>query len=134
MAPEGSSALYVLVPAPHLRAGGREWGNAALTDRVRTGVIERLEATVAPGLGASITREHVMTPEDWQSRFSLEKGAAFGLAHTLFQVGAFRPPNRDKEFSNLYYVGASTQPATGIPNVLIGAAHVAARIAKEQTS
>ena len=134
MAPEGSSALYVLVPAPHLRAGGSEWKSPALIDRVRAGVLERLEKTVAPGLAASITREHVMTPEDWQSRFSLEKGSAFGLAHTLLQVGAFRPPNRDKEFSNLYYVGASTQPATGIPNVLIGAAHVAARISKEQTS
>ncbi len=131
MAPEGKSALYVLVPVPHL--GEREddaWDEATIAP-IRAKVLARLERSVAPGIGAAIEREHVMTPRDWRSRFSLSRGAAFGLAHTLLQVGAMRPPNRDRRIKNLYFVGASTQPATGIPNVLLGAKLVSERIAKE---
>ncbi|CAN5657306.1 phytoene desaturase [soil metagenome] len=137
MAPAGKSALYVLVPVPHLGAEGHddgEWRTSEVIDEVRARVLRRLEATVAPGLTNAIECEHVMTPRDWSARFSLERGSAFGLAHTLLQVGAFRPPNRDREISNFYFVGASTQPATGIPNVLLGAKLVADRIAREQAA
>lgn len=135
MAPEGKSALYVLVPVPHLAEhADAEWNDRVVIDSVRARVLRRLERSVAPGLEASIVREHVMTPRDWSTRFSLERGSAFGLAHTLLQVGAFRPPNRDRDLGNLYFVGASTQPATGIPNVLLGAKLVSERIVREQAA
>jgi phytoene desaturase len=134
IAPEGKSALYVLVPVPHLSERGPDWTDSRTISRVREHVLSRLDRTVASGLAARIEVEHVMTPVDWQRRFSLEHGSAFGLAHTLMQVGALRPPNRDAEVKNLYFVGASTQPATGIPNVLIGAMHVSDRIAREHAS
>jgi phytoene desaturase len=132
VAPAGASSLYVLVPVPHLAPGGPDWRDPGTVRRVREHVIGRLEQTVAPGLAARIRVERTMTPLDWQARFSLEHGSAFGLAHTLSQVGALRPPNRDPEIANLYFVGASTQPATGIPNVLIGADLVVQRIARER--
>lgn len=133
VAPEGKSSLYVLVPVPHLDARGPDWRDPRVQEDVRRRVLDRLEATVAPGIEQSIVVERRMTPLDWQSRFSLERGSAFGLSHTLTQVAAFRPPNRDPEIENLYFVGASTQPATGIPNVLIGAKHVSARIEAESS-
>ena len=37
-----------------------------------------------------------MTPEDWGIRFGLFQNSAFGAAHTLFQMGPFRYPNRDR--------------------------------------
>ncbi len=143
MAPPGKSALYVLVPVPHLPAhdGGRgagqgvDWndhGANGMRRKLREHVLARLERTIAPGISKSIAVEHTMTPLDWRDRFSLEHGSAFGLSHTLDQVGGLRPPNRDPETGNLYFVGASTQPATGIPNVLIGAQLVSDRIAREQ--
>ncbi len=143
MAPSGKSALYVLVPVPHLPAHGGsaervtnapDWTEASTRRALRDHVLARLDRTIAPGIEASIEAEHTMTPLDWRDRFSLEHGSAFGLSHTLDQVGGLRPPNRDPETSNLYFVGASTQPATGIPNVLIGAKLVSERIAKEQLS
>ncbi len=133
MAPAGKSALYVLVPVPHLASDDAEADEWSI-DSIRARVLRRLEATVAPGIGAAIEKEHVMTPRDWSSRFSLERGSAFGLAHTLLQVGALRPPNRDDVLGNLYFVGASTQPATGIPNVLLGAKLVSERIMREQAA
>lgn len=137
MAPAGKSALYVLVPVPHLaNADGAvdEWSTPALVDSIRARVLRRLEKAVGPGIGDAIEKEHVMTPRDWSSRFSLERGSAFGLSHTLLQVGAMRPPNRDKVLGNMYFVGASTQPATGIPNVLLGAKLVSERITREQAA
>ncbi|MFO0675083.1 MAG: phytoene desaturase family protein [Polyangiaceae bacterium] len=139
VAPEGGSALYVLVPVPHLpddrapRVGDAEfdWSDANRVRALRDEVVRRVERTIAPGLSDSLRVERWVTPLDWNARFSLEHGSAFGLAHTLDQVGAFRPSNRDRELENLYFVGASTQPATGIPNVLVGAKHVAERIGRE---
>jgi phytoene desaturase len=132
MAPEGGSSLYVLVPVPHLSEKGPDWRDETTGARLRDHVLGRLEETIAPGIRDAIVVERRMTPLDWRDRFSLEHGSAFGLAHTLDQVGGLRPPNRDPETANLYFVGASTQPATGIPNVLIGAKHVSSRICNEQ--
>jgi phytoene desaturase len=137
MAPVGKSAIYVLMPVPHLPikgGAGPDWNDGGTRKKLRDHVIARLERTIAPGIERAIEVEHTMTPLDWRKRFSLEHGSAFGLSHTLDQVGGMRPPNRDPETSNLYFVGASTQPATGIPNVLIGAELVSRRIAKEQLS
>ncbi len=128
VAPPGGSAIYVLLPVPHLHEKGPNWRDPALVSSLRDRVLDRLEAKVAPGLRESIVTEKVITPLDWQSRFSLEHGAAFGLAHTIDQVAALRPAQRDSALGNLYFVGASTQPATGIPNILIGAKQVAERI------
>ena len=44
------------------------------------------------------------------------------------QVGAFRPKNKDEKLSNLYYVGASTTPGTGLPMVIISSKLVTERI------
>lgn len=69
-----------------------------------------------------------MTPVDWQNNFNLYKGSGLGLAHGLNQVGGFRPRNKDEEFSNVYYVGASTIPGTGLPMVIISSKLVVERI------
>ena len=74
----------------------------------------------------------VLTPEQFRTELYCEKGAAFGLAHGLDQVGYMRPHNRHPEIGNLYFVGASTHPGTGIPMVLISGKLVAERIALEQ--
>ena len=59
---------------------------------------------------------------------NLYKGSGLGLAHDINQVGAFRPKNKDEKFSNLYYVGASTTPGTGLPMVIISSKLVMERI------
>ncbi len=127
MAPAGKSALYVLVPVPRLREGGPDWTDANLTKGIREKIFSRLERVV-PGFQASIESERVRTPLDWRREFNLANGSNFGLSHTLTQVGGFRPDHLDKEVENLFYVGASTQPATGIPNVLLGSKFLLDRI------
>ena len=59
------------------------------------------------------------------------KGSGLGLAHGLNQIGGFRPSNKDEKFDNLYYVGASTVPGTGLPIVVISSRLVTERILKD---
>jgi phytoene desaturase len=67
----------------------------------------------------------------WQSRFHLAKGAAFGLSHTFGQVGYLRPQNQHRRYRNLYFVGASAHPVTGLPMVLISARLTTERICND---
>lgn len=71
-------------------------------------------------------------PSDWREQFNLAKGSAFGLSHDFAQVGYFRPSNRHAKVSNLYFVGASTQPGTGVPMVFLSSRLVAERMIREQ--
>ena len=70
----------------------------------------------------------ILTPVEWQNQFNLYRGSGLGLAHDLNQVGGFRPSNKDEKLSNLYYVGASTTPGTGLPMVVISSKLITERI------
>lgn len=48
------------------------------------------EAGVGDDVGSSIQHEEVITPPDWQQRYGLRHGAAFGLGHDLDQLSLFR--------------------------------------------
>ena len=130
-APKGEETLYVLVPVGHLDArSGQDWD--ALVARARETVFARL----AKEFGITDLKEHikfevVYQPKTWKERFNLEKGAAFGLSHSFWQVGYLRPQNRHKKYKNLYFAGASTHPGTGLPIVLLSARLTTERILKE---
>jgi phytoene desaturase len=128
-APEGGDALYVLVPVPHLGRGPIDWSRDE--PAYRQLVLERLEALGLDDLRRHVVVQRAVTPCDWQENYHLEYGAAFGLGHDFMQVGYMRPGNRAKKVKNLYFVGASTVPGTGIPLVIMGSKLVADRIASE---
>ncbi len=123
LAPEGDTAMFVLVPTPVLsQMAGVDW-EATVRD-VKKRVLERI------GLAEErIAFEEVWTPEEWRRRFGLFDGSAFGAAHTLFQMGPFRSRNYARTIRGLYFVGASTTPGTGMPMVVLGGRMVAERIA-----
>lgn len=126
MAPKGCDALYVLVPVPNLQSG-IDWEKTAPV--FRQVVLEKVNAWLGLDLKDSdFAFQKVVTPKDWEDRFGLEWGSTFGLAPTLMQSAFFRPQNRDPQIKNLYFVGASTHPGSGIPIVLFSAENVAQRI------
>jgi phytoene desaturase len=127
VAPAGRDGVYVLVPVPH-RDARLDW--AAEGARLRAHVLERLAACGAD-LRHAIDVEHHVTPDDWAETLNLERGAAFGLSHDFFQVGVFRPANQDPNVRNLFFVGASTQPGTGLPMVLLSARLATERILRQ---
>jgi phytoene desaturase len=117
LAPAGKDSVYVLVPVPH-RHPSLNW--AVEGPRLRAKVLARL-AEEGCGLEGHIEVERCLTPEDWEGRYCLEKGSAFGLSMHLGQVGPFRPALQDRRLPNLFFVGASTQPGTGLPTVMVSA-------------
>jgi phytoene desaturase len=46
----------------------------------------------------------------------------------MLQIGGFQPKNYDEVFKNVFYVGASTIPGTGLPMVMISSKLVFQRI------
>jgi phytoene dehydrogenase-like protein len=130
MAPAGEDSVIAIVPVGHLdEQGEQDW--LAIRSEARQAVFRRLEL-----LGVSDLEEHIKfevnyTPLSWRGRYNLVKGATHGLSHTLSQLGYFRPANRHPRYHNLYFVGASTHPGTGIPTALISARLVAQRILDE---
>ncbi|MCX7671225.1 MAG: phytoene desaturase family protein, partial [Anaerolineae bacterium] len=113
-APPGHDTLMVLVPVGHLDDTiPQDWD--ALRDRARAATFARLAAIGADDIAQHIKFEISYTAHDWQQRYNLAKGAAFGLSHDFWQVGYLRPHNRHDRYRNLYFVGASTHPGTGLP-------------------
>ncbi|CAG8978343.1 hypothetical protein HYALB_00005929 [Hymenoscyphus albidus] len=123
-APEGKDSIVVLVPVGHLLNSSSRYTNgnglpeeldwASLVEQVRASVIKTIEArTSCDSLTPLITNEIVNSPLNWESKFNLDKGSILGLSHSFFNVLAFRPKTKAKE-RNLYFVGASTHPGTGM--------------------
>ena len=72
--------------------------------------------------------EKVLTPDDWKTKLGLYKTSAFGSSHNLFNIGPFRDTNKSKNIKGLYFVGASTNPGTGLPMVTLSGKLASERI------
>lgn len=123
-APEGCENLFILCPVPDLRYKP-DWSDSG---QLADNIIADLSARTGFDIAANTITRTVYTPEDWRDKFNLYKGSGLGLAHGLNQVAGLRPNNVDEKFSNLFYVGASTVPGTGLPIVLISSKLVTERI------
>jgi phytoene desaturase len=95
-------------------------------------LIEDLSKRLDLDLENKIIYKKILAPDDWAKKLNLYKGSGLGLSHGIFQVGAFRPSNKDEKLKNLYYVGASTTPGTGIPMVIISSRLTTERIIKDE--
>lgn len=127
MAPEGCENLFILCPVPDLRYK-QNWNDK---EEVAKNIMDDLSSRIGINLHEKTITKTIYTPNDWENKFNLYRGSGLGLAHGLKQIGIFRPKNKDEKFSNLYYVGASTIPGTGLPMVIISSKLVTQRIEKE---
>ncbi len=119
MAPEGHSALYVLVPVTH-QSENVDWSVQ------RTAYREKVLDVVESVFGIENIRDHIVaekivTPDDWASTYSVHRGATFNLAHGLDQMLHLRPRNRFDEVPGMYLVGGGTHPGSGLPVIYEGA-------------
>jgi len=126
-APEGCENIFILCPVPDLRFK-KDWADA---NQLADTIISDLSERTGFDLASNIEVRRVMPPDEWQNTFNLYRGSGLGLAHGLNQIGALRPANKDESLSNLYYVGASTIPGTGLPIVVISSKLVTERIQHE---
>lgn len=130
MAPPGEDTLIAVVPVGHLSdTRDQDWGE--IRDRARDHVFRRLALLGITDLQEHIKFETSFNPLSWRKRYNLVKGSTHGLCHNLTQLGYFRPGNRHPDYENLYFVGASTHPGTGLPTAMVSGRLVAKRITDE---
>jgi phytoene dehydrogenase-like protein len=103
----------------------------AIQCRARQVVLDRLKKAGAADIEQHIKFEVMFSPHDWRNHYNLLKGTTHGLSHELLQMAYFRPHNRHSRYRNLYFVGASTHPGTGLPTVLVSAKLASKRIIDE---
>lgn len=127
-APQNQDTLSVIVGAGHMdKKKKQDWDD--MKKKTRTAVIQRLKQLGLEDLDDHIKFEICYTPENWESACNISRGSVFGsLAHNIFQMGYFRPHNNHSRYKNLFFVGGSTHPGNGIPNVLLSAKLTAERI------
>lgn len=109
-AADGKSSLMVLAPVPNTDAP-IDW------DAQKTLYKTKVYAQLKKRLGFDhddIEIEKVFTPTDWEAT-GIYKGATFAMKHTMNQLLHKRPHNRYEDVKNLYLVGGSTHPGSGLP-------------------
>jgi phytoene desaturase len=130
MSPPGQDTLIAIVPVGHMSENGeQDWGK--IRDEARQQVFRRLATLGITGIESHIKFEMNYSPLSWRKRYNLVKGSTHGLSHTLTQLAYFRPHNRHPRYKNLYFVGASTHPGTGMPTAMVSGRLAAERIIDE---
>ena len=133
VAPKGYENLFVLVPAaPDPSIGGA--GDAALE-----AAADRIIDQIADWAGIKDLRERIVVrriigPADFAKELNAWSGTALGLAHSLGQSAFFRPSNKSKKVSGLFYAGHNTLPGIGLPMCLIGAELVYKHLAGDRST
>lgn len=115
LAPQGHSAVYVLVPVPN-NSSTIDWKKEQAGFRER--VVDALEKRASmPDIRKHIKAEEAITPWHWENERDVFYGATFNLAHTLRQMLYLRPRNEFEELRNCYLVGGGTHPGSGLPTI-----------------
>ena len=126
-APEGCENIFILCPVPDRRYK-HDWSDR---EELAANILKDLSKRIDFDLIENTVSKTIYAPDDWEKMFNLYQGSGLGLAHGLNQVAAMRPKNKDEKLDNLYYVGASTIPGTGLPIVVIGSKLVTERILED---
>ena len=116
--PGEGEALFVMANAP--ANDGNEWDEAMIAETRRC-VFTRLQRSGFPNIEGDILVEDVWTPNRIASRYNMPGGAIYGMHSHGWRKAFLRPPNKDRQYRGLYYVGGSTHPGGGTPTVLLSA-------------
>lgn len=115
-APAGHENLFVLINAP---ATGERTNWEKESAAYRDLIVRKLESYGLEDLSAAIDYEHIITPEDFQTRYNAYRGAIYGISSNKWTSAFLRPPNKARDIEGLYFAGGATHPGGGIPLVLL---------------
>ncbi len=117
-APVGNDTLTVITPINHIDPNYPiNWEE--YRDRLRLFITKRLSGVGMTEMQKNVKFEVSYLPTDWQNYLNLHNGAIYGLDHNLLQLGYLRPKRHHTTYKNMFFVGASNHPGSGIPTVLL---------------
>ncbi len=114
---EGES-LFIMANAP---ANDEDDWDEKMIAEARRRVFRRLRRGGFPEIENDIVVEDVWTPKRIAARYAMPGGAIYGTHSHGWRKAFLRPPNKDRKYRGLYYVGGSTHPGGGTPTVLLSA-------------
>jgi phytoene desaturase len=123
-APEGCESLFFVCPVPNMLYK-QNWDDK---DKIVDSIISDFSTRIGQDITSSIVSKTIYTPVEWEKHFNLYMGSGLGLSHHMMQIGAFRPANKDEDYRNVFYVGASTVPGAGLPMAVISSKLTAERV------
>ncbi len=116
--PGEGETLFVMANAP--ANDGDKWGEEQ-TGEARRRVFARLRASGFPDIEDDIAVSDIWTPKKIGARYLMPGGAIYGSHSHGWRHAFLRPPNKDRKYRGLYYVGGSSHPGGGTPTVLLSA-------------
>ena len=118
LVPGEGETLFIMANAP--ANDSDPWDDDQVAE-ARRRVFAVLRRGGFPDLENDIVVSKVFTPREIGSRYLMPGGAIYGTHSHNWKFAFLRPPNKDRKFKGLYYVGGSTHPGGGTPIVLTSA-------------
>jgi len=130
MASNNKECLSIIVRVPNLLFDNVKWDKNTM-DTLRLRILKNLKNIKGlEDIDEHIEYESYLTPEDLHNRFNSYGGTAFGISPTLSQTNYFRPHIKSDNVDNLYFVGSSVHPGSGVSIVLLSSELVTEEILK----
>lgn len=115
-APQGHSSYMLLAPVPNTTAPiDWEKEKEAFAQKIIHRVQSKLKLT---GLVTHLQVKRIVTPDEWRDEYTVHAGAVFSLKHQFHQMLHKRPHNAYNDVKNLYLVGGSTHPGSGLSTIV----------------
>ncbi|GKX29667.1 dehydrosqualene desaturase [Vallitalea longa] len=119
MAENGTESINIMVRVPNTLNNNIIWNDSTI-NLMRERIFNDLSnMEILSDIQENIIYENITTPQDFLERFNSYGGTAFGLSPTLLQTNYFRPHIKSPTVNNLYFVGNSVHPGTGVSIVLL---------------
>lgn len=131
MAKGNTESLNVTVRVPNMLFNNINWNDNTI-NLLREKIFNELSNIKGlEDLEKNIIYESYLTPKDLSTRFNSYGGTAFGLSPTITQTNYFRPHIKSDTIDNLYFVGSSVHPGTGVSIVLLSSKLAVEEILKD---
>ncbi len=131
IAPQGCEIIKILPHIPHIRDNNPPSKYDYL--KLREIVIKKLERMGLKDLKKNIVFELMWTPFDIREKYYSNKGAIYGVVSDRFKNLGFKAPKKSEKYSNLYFVGGSVNPGSGMPMAFLSGQQTAEKIIADKT-
>ena len=114
IAPKGCEVIKLLPHIPHLQEppfSREEY------DALKERLYDKLERNGVENLREHIVVEDILYPEDIRDMYYSNRGSIYGVVADKWKNKGFRAPKRSELVQNLYFVGGSVNPGSGMPMV-----------------
>ncbi|MFP4459745.1 MAG: phytoene desaturase family protein [Candidatus Zixiibacteriota bacterium] len=115
IAPEGHEIIKML---PHIPAIQDPPFPMEEYDQLKERCYDKVERMGLENIRDHIVVEDILTPHDLEKMYYSDHGSIYGVIADKHRNKGLRAPKRSEKYDNLYFVGGSVNPGSGMPMVL----------------